>query len=113
MAIFEQFGVWLVPFPFTDQRATKRRPAVVLSSHSTFNLPSGHCIMAMITSSAHAPWPLDLPLTDLRGAGLNAPSIVRMKVFTLDQRLVIRQLGKLGNKDQKALEQQLSRLFNQ
>jgi mRNA interferase MazF len=55
MATFEQFSVWLVPFPFTDQRATKRRPAVVLSNNNAFNAPAGHCVMAMITSRGHAP----------------------------------------------------------
>jgi mRNA interferase MazF len=111
MAAFERFSVWLIPFPFTDQNAGKRRPAVVVSDESSFNAPAGHSVMAMITSSQHQPWPLDVVLSDLKGAGLPAPSRVRMKLFTLDHRLVIRQLGALSKNDQKTLDQSLTQLF--
>jgi mRNA interferase MazF len=93
---FEQFAVVRVPFPFTDRAATKNRPALVLSDTAAFNLPAGHSVMAMITSAANAPWPLDCPLTDLAAAGLPAPSLVRFKLFTLDHRLVRGQLGRLA-----------------
>ena len=55
--------------------------------------------MAMITSQANAPWPLDCPITDLSAAGLPAPSVVRFKLFTLDHRLVRGELGKLAAGD--------------
>ena len=51
-----------------------------------------------------APWPLDVPIGDLASAGLPAPSIVRFKLFTLDQRLVrrtLRRLGTLGAEDRE------------
>jgi mRNA interferase MazF len=38
--------------------------------------------MAMITSQANSPWPLDCPIADLTSAGLPAPSKVRFKLFT-------------------------------
>lgn len=112
MANFERFSVWLVPFPFADKAASKRRPAVIVSDAASFNLPAGHSVMAMITSSQHQPWPLDVVLSDLKTAGLPAPSRVRMKLFTLDHRLIIRQLGDLGKSDKKALDQSLARLFD-
>jgi mRNA interferase MazF len=92
---FERFAVVRVPFPFTDRNATKNRPALVLSDAAAFNTPAGHSVMAMITSQANAPWPLDCPLADLAAAGLPAPSKVRFKLFTLDHRLVRGELGKL------------------
>ena len=54
----------------------------------------GQSVLAMITSAAHSRWPLDVPLTDLAAAGLPAPSVVRMKLFTLDDRLVERRRGR-------------------
>ena len=82
-----------VPFPFTDRQAVKNRPALVLSDASAFNAPAGHAVMAMITSAENAPWTLDCPILDLEMAGLPAPSKVRFKLFTLDQRLVRGVLG--------------------
>ena len=100
---FERYTVVRVPFPFTDRDTSKNRPAVVLSDPLAFNIPAGHSLMAMITSQANAPWPLDCPLTDLAAAGLPAASKVRFKLFTLDHRLVRGELGKLASDDVAAV----------
>lgn len=96
---FERYTVVRVPFPFTDRDTTKNRPAVVLSDPVAFNTPAGHSVMAMITSQANAPWPLDCTLTDLAAAGLPAASKVRFKLFTLDHRLVRGEIGQLSPAD--------------
>ncbi len=96
---FDLYTVVRVPFPFTDRNATKNRPAVVLSDAVAFNAPAGHSVMAMITSQANPPWPLDCTLTNLAAAGLPAPSRVRFKLFTLDHRLVRGAIGKLAPAD--------------
>lgn len=96
---FERYTVVRVPFPFTDRNTTKNRPALVLSDARAFNTPAGHSVMAMITSQANAPWPLDCTLTDLAAAGLPAASKVRFKLFTLDHRLVRGEIGKLAPVD--------------
>lgn len=108
---FEQFAVVRVPFPFTDRQAAKNRPALVLSDAEAFNTPAGHSVMAMITSAAHPPWPLDCPIEDLGAAGLPAPSKVRFKLFTLDHRLVRGQLGRLGAADGARALETLQRLL--
>ena len=99
MASFERYDVVRVPFPFSDRQAEKNRPALVISDAAAFNRPAGHSVMAMITSAGHAPWPLDVPISDLNAAGLPVPSIVRFKLFTLDHRLVRGKLGRLSEKD--------------
>jgi mRNA interferase MazF len=108
---FERYAVVRVPFPFTDRAATKNRPALVLSDAAAFNQPSGHSVMAMITSQANAPWPLDCPLGDLAAAGLPAPSKVRFKLFTLDHRLVRGELGQLAPADAQRVSVALARLL--
>lgn len=108
---FEAFEVVVVPFPFTDRRTTKRRPALVLSDAAVFNARVGHAVMAMITSAKNRRWPLDVPITDLERAGLPAPSVVRMKFFTLDERLVIRKAGTLAQQDRTELNTNMRRLF--
>lgn len=46
-------------FPSPDRVASKNQPALVLSDAAAFNNPSGHLVLAMITSARNAPWPLD------------------------------------------------------
>ena len=108
---YDAFDVVVVPFPFTDRKASKRRPALVLSRHETFGGPIGHSVLAMITSQGHTPWPLDVPIADGQAAGLTAPSVVRMKVFTLDHRLVLRRAGALSNRDRRAVLSALKQLL--
>jgi mRNA interferase MazF len=80
------FAVVRVPFPFIDRMATKNRPALVLSDAVRFNVPAGQSVLAMITSAGNPPWPLDCEIRDREAAGLPAPSKLRMKLFTLDNR---------------------------
>lgn len=61
---YEQFDV-VVPFPFTDVAATKRRPALVISDAKNFNSAQKQHVMAMITSQANAGWLLDVLIKDL------------------------------------------------
>lgn len=107
---FDRFDVLVVPFPFTDKQATKRRPALVLSS-AAFNRNAGHSVMAMITSAEHSVWPNDVPVRDLEVAGLPSDCVVRMKLFTLDHRLVLQKAGALSKHDRDAVEKALSVVF--
>lgn len=108
---FDRFSVVRVRFPFTDRDTTMSRPAVVLSDPIAFNTPAGHSVMAMITSQANAPWPLDCTLTDLAAAGLPAPSRVRLKLFTLDHRLVRGEIGMLASADIELVRAGLTELL--
>jgi mRNA interferase MazF len=108
---FNAFDVVVVPFPFTDRQATKRRPAVVISDALSFNSRVGQSVLAMITSAQHSDWPLDVDIDDLDAAGLPASSLVRMKLFTLDDRLVLRKAGELGEDDRNKVSGALRQLL--
>jgi len=103
--ICDRWDVVVVPFPFSDKAAEKRRPAVVLSN-MTFN-GAGHTVLAMITTRGHHPWPGDCNLEDLGNAGLPLPCIVRLKLFTLDNRVILRRLGSLSDADRARVETNL------
>lgn len=106
------FDVVVVPFPFTDQNTDKRRPALVLSDATKFNEETQNCVMAMITSTKNSDWPLDAKIGSLKKAGLPAPSKVRMKLFTLDSRLIIKKIGGLAAKDQRVVKENLKKLMD-
>ena len=95
--ISEPWDVVVVPFPFTDNPDTKRRPAVVLSK-TAFN-ENGQTILAMITTRAHHPWPGDTDIEEPATAGLNMPCMVRLKIFTLDNRLLLKKIGHISTAD--------------
>jgi len=108
---FDAFDVVVVPFPFTDRATTKRRPALVLSDAGAFNRRVGQIVLAMITSAKNSDWPLDIEIQDLDAAGLPSASIVRMKLFTLDQHLILRKAGALARGDREKIRQALGRLL--
>ena len=83
----------------------------MLSDAAAFNTLAGHSVMAMITSQGNAPWPLDCPIADLGAAGLPAPSLVRFKLFTLDDRLVRGELGRLSAADAATVRMGLTHLL--
>ena len=105
----EPLDVVAVPFPFTDRPAVKRRPALVVSS-AAFNHAHAQSILAMITS-ARSTWPSDTALRDWRQAGLHVPCRVRLKLFTLDDALLVRKLGTLSKRDGQAVSHVLSRFL--
>jgi len=108
---YKPFDVVVVPFPFTDQNTEKRRPALVLSDHDNFNAITETCVLAMITSAKNPGWPLDAQIGSLQKAGLPAPSKVRMKIFTLDSRLILKKIGVLASEDQKSVTAILRKLM--
>jgi len=97
--ICDSWDVVVVPFPFIEKGATKRRPALVVSKR-TFN-KAGHSVLAMITTKAHPKWPGDTELSEYAEAGLHMRCIVRLKIFTLDNRLILKRIGHLSKVDAK------------
>jgi mRNA interferase MazF len=108
---YDAGDVVIVPFPFTDRAAAKRRPALILSDHERFGAATGQSLLAMITSAKLSRWPLDVEIADRAAAGLPSPCVVRMKLFTLDERLILRRAGRLVDGDRARVGQSLSTLI--
>ena len=103
---FDPLDVVVVPFPFADLNQKKRRPALVVSSVS-FNKVHTQTILAMITSTKNK-WPSDVVIENWQEAGLNVPCKIRLKLFTLDNKSVIRKVGRLSKRDEKSIVATLS-----
>lgn len=100
---FELGDVILVPFPFTDQSTTKKRPTIVVSS-LTYQQQRIDLIVIAITSQISSPLRFgEAPIVEWQTAGLLKPSIIKPVLATIEQQLVIRNLGKLNAVDQQAL----------
>lgn len=98
------FGdIVLAPFPFTDQSATKRRPAVVVSS-TAYNAARPDVILMAVTSQVRGTLGFgEVRIADWEGAGLLKASAIKAVIVTLERGLVIRRIGALGVGDQAAL----------
>ena len=100
------FGdVVLVPFPFTDQSGTKKRPAVVVSSHG-YNSSRRDIVIVAITSQVRVPLAFgEAMVADWQGAGLVKASVLKPVFTTIEQALVIRTMGALSIADGKTLRE--------
>lgn len=98
-SICESWDMVVVPFPFTEKMGAKRRPALVISRR-LFNA-SGHTVLAMITTQSHTPWPGDTVIEARQITGLQSACLVRLKFFTMDNRLILKKIGRLSSADQK------------
>jgi mRNA interferase MazF len=93
------FDIVVVPFPYADRLAEKRRPALVVSAPA-LQKRFGLVWLMMITSADNPAWDCDVAITDLKLAGLPAPSVVRpAKIATVDAARILRWIGKLAARD--------------
>jgi mRNA interferase MazF len=103
---FDAFDIVVVPFPYADRLAEKRRPALVISDRRL--TPFGLVWVAMITSADNAPWSSDVTITDLARAGLPAPSVVRTaKIACIEPARIERRAGRLDKATAKAVSQKV------
>ena len=107
--IFDRFDTAVVPFPFAEQAVLKRRPVVIMSSRQ-FNTQNQATLVAMITTAKANEWPSDIALTDLGAAGLTTPCILRWRLTTLPNDLILRALGRLCAVDRLACERGMAEM---
>ena len=104
-----EFGdLVLVPFPFTDQSAVKRRPAVVISSAAYHRARPDILIIAVTSQQPSTLSVGEVQVQDWQGAGLLKPSVLKPVLTTIDPTLVLKRLGQLTPSDQTALRQALT-----
>lgn len=102
------FGdVVLVSFPFTDLSATKRRPAVIVSSHYYQQHYPDVLIMAITTNVSGLRRSSDLSILYWSEAGLLKPSNIKPLICTLEPGLILKKLGSLESIDQTHLQESL------
>lgn len=107
---FEFGDVVLVPFPFTNQTASKKRPAVVVSNRD-YSTARPDLIVMPITSQLRPGRDLgEVWVGQWQAAGLLKPSAVKPVFATLEQRLVLRRLGALMPEDNEALRKAIAEI---
>ncbi|NIP39861.1 MAG: type II toxin-antitoxin system PemK/MazF family toxin [Candidatus Dadabacteria bacterium] len=106
MTSYKKWDIVLVPFPFTDLKTTKKRPALVIypdNYNKVFDL-----VILFITSQMDIPRrPGDYHISEWKKCGLPKPSMIRMKFATIHKSIVVKTIGKLTKQDAKGLTKNL------
>jgi mRNA interferase MazF len=103
MPRYSKSEVVLVHYPFSNLSGSKVRPAIVVnSSHISQDI-----IVVPLTSKTSQLLAGEFILADWNKAGLNVPSAVKRGLYTLQQNLVAKSIGKLSDADTGSLESSL------
>ncbi|HMG74899.1 MAG TPA: type II toxin-antitoxin system PemK/MazF family toxin [Pyrinomonadaceae bacterium] len=102
------FGdVVLVPFPFTDQTASKKRPAVAVSSDEYNKVRPDVILMPVTGHLSGYPRIGEVVVSDWKEAGLLKASTIKPILATIEKSLIIRPLGHLNHRDMTVLKNAL------
>ncbi len=113
MTTYNFADIILVPFPFTDQTTSKKRPAVVVSSE-IYNSDRPDIILMAVTSQVrHLGKTGEAEVEDWQEAGLIKPSLLKPILTTIEKNLVLKKLGQLSKKDLSTLQKVLQTIIGQ
>lgn len=101
--------VVVLPFPFSDLSASKKRPALVAAS-----LDGDDVILCQITSEARKDgYSIVLPTADFKEGKLDVNSTIRPnRLFTADKSIILYKAGSLNQKKIKEVEAAIIRIFS-
>jgi mRNA interferase MazF len=101
----ERGDLLLVPFPFTDLSASKRRPVLALTAPDRF----GDFVALPVTSRPQIEHAVPIAAADLVSGSLPATSWIRTnRIVTLNVSLVVKAVGRVSERTIAAALQQLS-----
>jgi mRNA interferase MazF len=90
--MYKRGEIVLIPVPFSDLSSVKRRPVLIISN-MTHNSTNSDMIVVAITSNLQQNG-IFIDTKDLLSGVLPKKSLVRCdKIYTLEQQIVIKQLG--------------------
>ena len=101
----------LVPFPFTDLTSIKLRPALILYEGEK------DVVAAFISSRVDKPKPTDIIIDqehpEFKKTGLKTTSILKLdKVATLSKSLIVGEIGEVGAKLKKEINQKIAKVYS-
>ena len=108
----KQKDIVLLPYPFTDLKGKKIRPALVVSNNSVNN-KSKDCIMLPLTSVIKdEPYSIAISQDDLSTGQLIKPSRIKIdKIFTVEKGLIVMKIGAINNTTFDKIKSELIKIF--
>jgi len=107
----EQGDIVLIPIPFTDLSAQKRRPVIVISNDTHNRKTTDIVVVAMTSNPAQTEYSFSINSSDLDSGTLNHPGQVRVdKIYTLSQAIVVRTFGRVNDETLQRIRDMLQDL---
>jgi len=92
--LYKTGDIVVVPFPYSDRLAEKRRPALVVSNDHVHK--QGLVWLVMVTSAKQSAKMFDHMIRDLATTGLTTASIIRpIKITCIEPDRIVRRAGTL------------------
>jgi len=94
--MYSRGEIVLIPVPFTDLSATKRRPVLVVSNNEC-NAANQDMVVVAVTSNLLQPG-ITIASSDMTRGQLPKPSVIRSdKIYTLNQSIVVKRIGRIAD----------------
>ena len=94
--MYSRGEIVLIPVPFTDLSATKRRPVLVMSNDS-YNATNQDIVVVAVTSNQLQSG-ISIATSDMTQGQLPKPSVIRNdKIYTLNQSIVVKRIGRIAD----------------
>ena len=111
MTAYRKWDIILVPFPFTDLTAAKKRPALIVSPDD-YNRSGRDVVITMLTSNVDASSRRgDHRIRFWKQSGLPKASLLRMKFATIDQEIIVKRIGRLVEEERESVRDTLREFF--
>lgn len=103
---YSKGDVILLPYPFTDLKTRKVRPAVVVSKDTE---KYDDIFVVPLTSKINNLSETEFSLSGWEAAGLNVPTAVKRGCILVDPTIIIKKVGVLSEADQKSVDSALKK----
>jgi mRNA interferase MazF len=108
--MYQQGDVVLIPFPFTNQIGSKKRPALVISGSKINH--TADIVLVQITKVYHADnFSISLNNNDLSNPLRFVSEIRCNKILVADQSLIINQISKVSQSVVNQVIQKINQIF--
>ncbi|MBP6470534.1 MAG: type II toxin-antitoxin system PemK/MazF family toxin [Chloroflexi bacterium] len=95
--MLKQGDIVLVPIPFTDLSAQKRRPVIVISTDQYNQQNADVVVVAMTSRPFQTHYGFTITNDQLTEGALNRPGQIRVhKIYTLSQTIIVKKFGRVS-----------------
>lgn len=108
MTKYKRGDVVLLEVFFSERTESKKRPALIISGED-YHKSRQEIIISAITSNVERILTGDTKLNSWKEAGLLYPSLVTGIIQTIKNKMIIRKLGKLAQKDLQKVQKNLKK----
>jgi mRNA interferase MazF len=110
--MYKQREIVLVPFPFSDLSATKRRPVLIVSNNR-YNQHFPDALVCVITSNLYQDeYSVALTDSDLETGILPEQSVIKChKLFTIEQSQILRRFSTVSEVKFEEVRQSIQQLL--